>query len=830
MKTYLSLAFKEIKAQKVTAALILIAVILSGVMTTAVGESIGILQAMRISQASSLNGDRYATFHQLTEKQMRELSDDSRLADVGSLINTGSLELGDSGLTLFVREYLENALKAYPYTGQVKEGRLPEHPGEIALPEDALSYLPGGVKVGSTVTLHMSASLLKGELPSYKFSYDFKVCGILKSNYIGYASSGTLTAIAGEGTSEMLLPGNYLYYSTDFKTKSLSDFTDVTKSLARKLGVTEDYIQYNWILLNALGVPYAEGQSSEDNSGFSYMILACVLVGLLVLLAAGLVIYNILKISVSKRIREYGTLRAMGGERRQIYRLVSVQLLILCGVGIPIGMCIGVLSSKGILSSATAFLNPDLFMADSRGDLSEAIRTAGTNSALVLPVSAAVTLIFAMLAAFPAARYASRVSPTVAMAGQAAKIRRRFRKVRRIRNFESYYARLNLKRGRARTAITILSLVMSITVFVALQSFSALLDTSRPVQDMHLGDYAVTNEDAGISPAQAGELKNHADVSALSTASLSIYVQDKAGNLPINTDLALQPAETFQIAGLDDGQLLDLAETGEPLTEEDRQDLLSGKACFVKNPIPTSYEGKVSSHTSLQAGNRVTVNGKTLRILGAADHVVTLNNNGFPNGVQLLMTQNAYVSLTGKNNYGEIYPTLREGADAEAFERCLDDWCAQVPGSHYLSYRQTDLQLQESFEQINLLCWTLIVFIGLIGILNIINTVYSNIHTRVSEIGMQRAIGMSAAGLYKTFLWEGAYYSIFASVIGAALGYVCTIFINAAAQDTLTLSPFPVLPVLEAAALSMLACLLATALPLRSISQMNIVESIEAAE
>jgi len=47
-----------------------------------------------------------------------------------------------------------------------------------------------------------------------------------------------------------------------------------------------------------------------------------------------------------------------------------------------------------------------------------------------------------------------------------------------------------------------------------------------------------------------------------------------------------------------------------------------------------------------------------------------------------------------------------------------------------------------------------------VRILNIINTVYSNIHTRVNEIGMQRAIGMSAASLYKTFLWEGAYYAI----------------------------------------------------------------------
>ena len=35
---------------------------------------------------------------------------------------------------------------------------------------------------------------------------------------------------------------------------------------------------------------------------------------------------------------------------------------------------------------------------------------------------------------------------------------------------------------------------------------------------------------------------------------------------------------------------------------------------------------------------------------------------------------------------------------------------------------------------------------------------------------MQGAIGMSAASLYKTFLWEGAYYGIFASAIGAVLG------------------------------------------------------------
>ena len=71
MKSYRTLAWRELKEQKVTAVLILVAVILSSIMTTAAGESIGILQSMRREQAAGLNGDRYATFHQLSKEQAK---------------------------------------------------------------------------------------------------------------------------------------------------------------------------------------------------------------------------------------------------------------------------------------------------------------------------------------------------------------------------------------------------------------------------------------------------------------------------------------------------------------------------------------------------------------------------------------------------------------------------------------------------------------------------------------------------------------------------------------------------------------------------------------
>ena len=216
--------------------------------------------------------------------------------------------------------------------------------------------------------------------------------------------------------------------------------------------------------------------------------------------------------------------------------------------------------------------------------------------------------------------------------------------------------------------------------------------------------------------------------------------------------------------------------------------------------------------------------------LGLIDTAITINNDGFTNGVQLIVNDEIYCSLLGNDSYSEVYPTLQDNADTDTFESWLDSWCSNYPGTHWLSYLQSSNEMIESFEQIKMLCWVLIIFIGIIGILNIINTVYSNIHTRVGEIGMQRAIGMSAASLYKTFLWEGAYYGIIASVIGAVFGYVCCIFVGAAQTDALQLVAVPVMAIVEAAIISIVACLLATAIPLRSIAKMSIVDSIETVE
>ena len=390
-----------------------------------------------------------------------------------------------------------------------------------------------------------------------------------------------------------------------------------------------------------------------------------------------------------------------------------------------------------------------------------------------------------------------------------------------------------MRRNKSRTAITILSLVMSITVFVTLQGYLTLLGVSD-AEPEHMGDYSIVNEYAGFSQEELRQMESEACVSAVAAQQFTLYEPDEQyGPAGIETDIdfAGNPVERFQIYGVNDCWA-DYRFDGW-LTEEQMNALKTGEGCVVRNPLPIDIEGLEAGTTCVSEGSTITIAGKRLQVLLSLDGYegyFSVGNNGFCNGLQVLVSDRLYPQLTGTDVYAEFCPILSAGADREAFDRTLDGLCARVAGTTWVSYEETDRQFAESSAQIQLLAWGLILLIGLIGILNIINTVYTNIHTRIAEIGTQRAIGMSAGSLYRTFLWEGAYYGIFAAVIGSAAGYLCTILVESAGAGEFHLTAPPLAAMAEAAALSIAACLLATAVPLRRIARMSIVESIETQE
>ena len=209
-----------------------------------------------------------------------------------------------------------------------------------------------------------------------------------------------------------------------------------------------------------------------------------------------------------------------------------------------------------------------------------------------------------------------------------------------------------------------------------------------------------------------------------------LYKPDDAGQISdIALGFELQPGETFQVVGLNDDYWDYFM--GSELSAEDLTLLKSGKACIVRNPLALNYGGTELERTSFAAGDAISVAGRDIPIIATLDGYdgyVSVGNSGFTNGVQVIVSDCIYSELTGTAIYNEMCPTLNADADRELFDAVAEKICQDIPGTTCLSYEETDRQLEESFEQIRLLAWGLILFVGLIGLLNIINTEIGRAH------------------------------------------------------------------------------------------------------
>ncbi|HGT1577936.1 TPA: ABC transporter permease [Clostridioides difficile] len=819
MKNYLSLSIKELKSQKLMTTFIIIAIVLSTIMTTVVGQSIGILQNLRIEQARSFNGDRHVSFHQLTKNQVDDIKKDDRVYQAGTSITIGSSKIKDSGISVLVKEYDKTGLSNYPKLMKLKSGHLPKDKNEIALDENTLKLMGIKPRLGVTIPMNLDISLLNDTIPPYNYTANFKLSGILEDDYTGYVS-GIVNGIVGKGTSENLLPKRYILSSLDFKIKQQEKFQEIVNQLAKKINLSHNSIQYNWIYLNALKIQFEKDENSSNSDGISMIILVSLFVALLVLLASGLVIYNILKISVTKKIKEYGCLRAIGAEPNQIYKIVILQILILCTVAIPIGAVIGIISSKGITGMVTNILNPDILLANDNKEITELIHKNTTAYMFPLVLSTNVSLTFSFISALPSAIYASHVSPKIAMAGSTTKIKRKIKREKAIKNFERHLAWLNLKRNKGRTIITILSLFMSITVFVALSEFSNVLDVSRSVSNLKEGDFSLTNEISGFDKSTLDKIDKMKNVNRTSFIKYSEYKQGE-----IDTDINFENSgEMLKIIGIDEQTLKDLMPS---ITDSILEDFKNGSICFIKNPIAISTPGVKTRHTNLKPKDSITINKKQLDIYSTVDKMFFLQGNGWINGVDVIVYDSVYNTLTNKNKFNQINIYAKDKSKLEQIGLSIEQICENNPGSHWISYIESDKQLKESFKQIEFLAWAVILFVGLIGTLNIINTTHTNINTRTNEIGVKRAIGMSNSSLYKMFLWEGVYYGIFAAIFGSIAGYASAIIINMATIEKLDFTNIPITSILQATIISVLACIIATLIPLRKVKKMNIIDCID---
>ncbi len=350
---------------------------------------------------------------------------------------------------------------------RIVEGRMPENDREIILPSRFMTLPRGAAKdfaVGSTVTLELGTrtSPLGISLGEYDERWEdetvedavpatYTVVGVYDAFNYDVSGTGYRALTKGEGTGDVsvffMVRNPYLFGRT-MRSQTVSGDWKANGSLMRLYG------------------------SYGDSTLVGVLLgLTAVLVGLVMFGSVSL-IYNAFAISVSERTRYFGILKSVGATKKQIRSSVRFEALALSAVGIPLGTLVG---CAGI--GITLWAVRDVF--------AQLVPGTETQMKLVLhPLALAAAALAALAAvlisaAVPAVR-AARLQPIEAVRQSAdVKIRPGDMKIPRITEklfgFEGVLGARNFRRSRRSYRATVLSLFMSVVLFISASSLSTYL-------------------------------------------------------------------------------------------------------------------------------------------------------------------------------------------------------------------------------------------------------------------------------------------------------------------------------------------------------------------
>ena len=113
---------------------------------------------------------------------------------------------------------------------------------------------------------------------------------------------------------------------------------------------------------------------------------------------------------------------------------------------------------------------------------------------------------------------------------------------------------------------------------------------------------------------------------------------------------------------------------------------------------------------------------------------------------------------------------------SEAMEAFLKNYTETVePTMHYSSKGTRAAEFQGMQNTVLLIGGALSLIIGLIGILNFVNSVLTSIVTRRREFATLQAVGMTGRQLRRMLTLEGLYYALFAGAASLALGALVSV-------------------------------------------------------
>ena len=572
---------------------------------------------------------------------------------------------------------------------------------------------------------------------------------------------------------------------------------------------------------------YEYGNATEIFLGLSGIALVTVL-------SAYLLIYNIMYLSVAGNIRYYGLLQTIGMTGRQIRQLMQKQLLWIGGIGMLAGILIG--------AGTSFFLIPVVVKTF------VSAKEMGAVQVTFHPIIVLLTVLLTGCTVWYAGRKPTKIavgsSPVEALEYRVVSSVRKRHKTRK----GSLIVRMALEqltRNKKKTMVTMLSLAASLSVFLCLIT---LLHTQSAREysynymglDMVLKNDTINNmvlnraaegeeQIQGVHPILNEELLNEIRQTdgveeVLPTITVPTIVPwekevtdvwmrefyETWMNIPYEDDIEeyQQHPENFgsSLVGITEEDFRALnAEMEQPVDEEA---FLSGKTCILYRHGLFGLDEKELRGKQISCEEYVhPENTRTFEIAGMTDVGDYVSLLGFPptmiviDDVVKAFTEKPIVFRVGIR-YAEEYHKETEEAILSNIEESPNktdfSWDSKIEQAENVKAAQGHM-MEIGFG--------IVLILGIIGVMNYINTSVGNMQSRQKEISIMESVGMTERQVKKMLVWEGIFYTGGVLFLTLTVGIGITYAIYQTMNYMGAKFWFPALPFLGATLILFVVCI-----------------------
>ncbi|MCZ1021947.1 FtsX-like permease family protein [Clostridioides difficile] len=789
------IAKSNLKQNKSKSILIIITIILSTLMLSSIGIYIVDAGAYQKENTIKYSGNYQGILANVDEKQADILSNHADVELTGEMNGVGVEKLeDDSNISLAYMN--EDALKLNSF--EFIKGKLPSKENEIVLDSGALKAL-GYKNKDLGEKIKISYDDYKNDK---KIEKEFIISGILKTSEISEAGKYYYAIISESymrNTRDMSQEDFNIYVKFNDKSNlSIEQAKEKLDKIANDIGLDTINTAVNENYINALK-PDME------------TIMGGVFVGLVIVLSSILVIYNIFYISIVTKVQEFGKLRAIGATKKQIKNIVFKEGFILAGIAIPIGIILGYVLANIIIKS---FMDIDV---------------KSSRLPVILSV-VVISFISVVLSLLKPMKVASKVSIVDAVRYTGNKISNKSKR-KGYKNINlKRLSHANLERNKKRTYMTLASLILSGTIFITVSTALESFDAEKMAREhfpydieVRLSGYEMNSDknpknnlnilqmNNPLSKDFFNQIKNMEGIKRIESArSVKIGMEDY--DVEFKYDL-LQSINENDVKSLNkniiDGKInLERLQTGDEIVIT-HVDTAKEMGVKVGDKIRlTLYDGdkKIKKEFKVQA--------------------IAMGVPSFGIGKDFIDRTLKYDSTsslgiyTEEGKYQEIKDSIKKIAKNNGFLE-----------TDFIDSRIESNKATISF--IKIMGYTLTGIIGVIGFMNLVNTMITSIVTRKKELGMLQAIGLTNKQLVKMLNSEAIYYTsgmmIGSILFGGILGYIAVIFLKKTGLSYATYS-LPIVPILLMIVCILIAQFITTYLIGRSFNKESLIDRVRYSE